>query len=221
MSGAVTKRSIKSSQEGFTLIELLVSLSLLALMMAAVPALVRMTGKSMQVADDLTRSHADVQALTAIADKVADARPLMAVDDDGAKHIQFWGSETSVHFIAPGNVGVSGGLVVYDLGQIQGRSGTPMLALSRTVVRSSKDDDHDTAADIRIPMPETRRLAIRYFGTLDKDEAAVWSDHWEQTGSLPQLIEISTFSARRPSLSIRTVTVALRHYVPPDARNRR
>jgi general secretion pathway protein J len=206
---------------GFTILELLVSLTLLALIVAAVPGIVRMAGKSVQVAGGLTRAHADIPALTAIGDKLSQARPLMAIADDGSRRIQFWGTEESVRFIAPGVLGESGGLITYELGLAQSRAGPPILALTRTLMIDSETDGGPSHDDIRTPMPMTRRLSFRYFGSQASDEAAGWSDRWDSVDAIPQLVEIRTFSARAYAPQVRTITVQLQLYQTPVAKRRR
>jgi len=204
---------------GFTLLELLVALTLLALVIAAVPGLVRMAGRSIQIAGELTRSHADVAALDAIADKLSEARPLTIQQDDGSRRIQFWGTEDSVRFVAPGVVGDSGGLLTYELGLTQNRAGQPVLALTRVPFTPDESDGQPSGGDVRMPMPATRRLAFRYYGPQGDDATPTWSDRWEQTTSLPQLVEIRTLSVWTWSPQIRTVMVPLRLYqVPPPRR---
>jgi general secretion pathway protein J len=205
---------------GFTILELLVSLTLLALIVASVPAIVRMAGKSMQVAGGLTRAHADIPALTAIGDKLSQARPLMAIADDGSRRVQFWGTEQSVRFIAPGVLGESGGLIMYELGLAQSRAGPPILALTRTLMTDSETDGGPTHNDIRTPMPMTRRLSFRYFGAQTSDEPPGWSDRWDTADTIPQLVEIRTLSARTYAAQVRTITVQLQLYQTPAAKRR-
>jgi len=205
---------------GFTMLELLVSLTLLALVVAAVPGIVRMAGRSVQIAGELTRSHADIAALDAIADKLSEAHPLTIQQDDGTRRIQFWGTEDSVRFVAPGVVGDSGGLLTYELGLTQNRAGQSVLTLTRFPFTLNESDEQPSGGDVRMPMPSTRRLAFRYFGPQGDDATPVWSDRWEQTTSLPQLVEIRTLSVWTWSLQIRTVMVPLRLYqVPPPRRS--
>ena len=206
---------------GFTILELLVSLTLLALIVVAVPGIVRMAGKSMQVAGGLTRAHADIPALTAIGDKLSQARPLMAIADDGSRRIQFWGTEESVRFIAPGVLGESGGLIMYELGLAQPRAGPPILALTRTLMTDTETDGGSSQGDIRTPMPMTRRLSFRYFGSQTSDQPPGWSDRWDTVDAIPQLVEIRTFSARSYAPQVRTITVLLQLYQTPAAKRTR
>jgi hypothetical protein len=197
------------------MLELLVALTLFALMIAAVPALVRMAGRSVQIAGELTRSHADVAALDAIADKLSEARPLTIQQDDGSRRIQFWGTEDSIRFVAPGLVGDTGGLLTYELGLIQNRAGQPVLALARYPFTVDQSDGQPSGGDVRLPMPATRKLAFRYFGPQGDDATSVWSNRWEQTKSLPQLVEIGTLSVWNRAPRTRTVMVPLRYYEVP------
>jgi len=212
------KRTVVQRQPadaGFTLLELLVALTLLALIAAAVPGIVRTAGRSIQIAAELTRSHADVSALDTIADKLSEARALMVRQDDGSRHIQFWGTEDAVRFIAPGFVGDRPGLLVYEVGLVPNRAGQLVLAVTRSPLALGEAEGVSAGGDIRLPMPSTHRLAFRYFGAQDDDLTPVWSDRWERTNGLPQMVEITIGSGWAWSQKLRTVIVPLRLYQIP------
>ena len=205
-----------AGQAGFTILELLVSLAFLALMAAAIPSIVAMAGRSIGLAGGLTRAHADVAALEAIGNKLAEARPLMQMNEDGSRRILFHGTADNVHFIAPGFVGTSGGLITYELGLTRDRSARPMLGLVRTLL-SRGADPSDIVTDIRTPMPNTRQLSIRYFGPLDDDRTPGWTDRWDVPDALPQLVELRTVSYTGLVPQTHTIIVALRFFelLPP------
>jgi len=210
-----------AGEAGFTLVELLASLTILALLTASVPGIIRMAGQSMRVAGDITRAHADIPALDAISGKLAEARPIARLQDDGSRIVEFFGTETSVRFLAPGTVGASGGLIAYELGLAQNRAGQPMLALARVLSSLSEETGRPQASDIRVPMPATHKIEFRYFGPRGDDLALSWGSTWENAAYLPQLVEIRTLTARRYAPQIRTVTVPLRLYQAPDPNRRR
>lgn len=206
---------------GFTLLELLVALSLLALIMASVPGLVRLVGRSVQVAGEVTRSHADRPALDTIADILAEARPVLVLSDDGKRRVKFRGTPTSVQFIAPGRIGDSGGLVSYNLEFLPNRRGRSQLMLSRTLFGVETATDQAATADVRVPLPAAYRIAFRYFGPSGDDATSSWSDTWDIGDVLPELVEITVTSARVWATGTNAVTVPLRLYQAPGVvRNR-
>jgi len=205
-----------ASDGGFTLLELLVSLTLLALMAAVVPSLVRMAGRSAQFAADLTRSQSEIPAIEALADHLSKARPLKTVQDDGQKRVLFSGTESSISFVAPGIVGRNGGLVSYELGLITNRAGRRVLALSRAILDGEAKVDPAASSDVRVPMPAVQQVAFRYFGPQDSGSDPSWSDRWDAQELLPQLVEMRTVTVRRGASRSHTVIVALEHYEPPS-----
>jgi len=215
------QRKRAASDAGFTLLELLVSLTLLALIAVLVPSLVRMAGRSVRFAGDLTRAQSEIPALDALADQLSQARPLKVLGDNGKRSVVFSGSDTSVSFVAPGIIGGSGGLVMYHLALTTNRAGLPVPALSRTLFDGDYQGEQSAPADIRFPMPATRRLAFRYFGSQDSGLSASWSDHWDATDIIPQNVEISAVTTREGRSQTRTVTVTMFHYEPPAPTQRR
>jgi prepilin-type N-terminal cleavage/methylation domain-containing protein len=104
---------------GFTLLELLVGLALAALLMAAIPAAIRLGTRTLNQAEALTNDAADRAALEFVAERLAETMALYERAADGRLRVAFYGDARSIGFVTPATMDPrdepTGGLFLMEL----------------------------------------------------------------------------------------------------------
>ena len=187
---------------GFSLIEMIVSLTLLALILSAMPNGLRLAGRAWNEALELDQSAADAATMSMIEQKLGGAMSIFQ-RAGGAMHIAFTGSENSLTFVAPAEHGPNGGglyrfqLAVEDVSG-QGRV---LLLRCKPLQIFSSEPDNPAWTDERILVSGLSEASIRYLASsttgTPSDVASQWSTQWTNTATLPALVEIKVTTSRK------------------------
>ncbi len=189
----MTARQTRSPREsGFTLLELLVAVTLVSLLTVLLFGGLRFGTRS---ADAVGR-RADISSDTALVydflqNRLADAQPLLAENDQKARSIRFDGGPVSLSFagLPPSEI---------DLGGYQWL----------TISVADKAGEKRLVADWRQmargplgPGPRSRRPSVlmdgvksvrfAYFGRYAPNRPLAWGDRWTDRRTLPQLVRLS------------------------------
>lgn len=203
---------------GFTLVEVLVSMALLALILALLPVALKLGSRAWSTSARLQHEQARAVAESYLAARLALAMPLQQRDAQGVSRIVFRGSPRSLTFVATSSGGPAGtGLFAYDLAVRSDGAGRESLWLAwrpyRPLASALADTGADTGVDAgaeaasssragestvadRVLVPDLADFGLRYFGL--QNGARQWSDGWQRTDALPELVELS-LSARSPA----------------------
>lgn len=197
---------------GFTLIELLVSLALLALILLALPAALRLSGRTSEISSDLDRVTATRIAMAFIEQRLSQAMPLYRRGDDGRLQIFFRGQPDSVSFVSASPVGPSGGgLYRFELKAKAAENDEPAIVLGWSLYQAIPDDANSPPpAGERMLIADIDGLSFRYFGRHKENAQPEWGDDWTRNDMLPDLVEVRAVSRTSGASFIRVVELKLR-----------
>lgn len=195
---------------GYTLIEILVSLALLALLLALMPATLRMARQSWQADAQLERSASLATATDTLRRALAATIPApIGRSGTAATTLLFEGRGETLSFVAPAPQGLnSGGLQVFSIASRPRTGGRPgrdlVLALRPYALGESIDRSADRAAQDGQATANSNRsgsetilaedigtLEFRYFGQAPAQSVEVWSSTWANRPTLPLLVEVA------------------------------
>lgn len=173
-----------SSEAGFTLIEMLVGLVLTSLLAVMLLGAVRY-GLTIRERAALRATAFDkiVAVQDFLRNSLSLAYPRPIGEANGAGHLEFEGTPTSVRFVAP----------AMQSGARGGRS-TFTIAMTRSSPRALvvDIDDPRTAADGRseILLGGVANVTFSYLPKVTYGEAP-WADHWDSAEALPSAIKVN------------------------------
>ena len=196
---------------GFTLLELLVALALAALLMAAVPAAMRLGARSLSQAEALTNDAADRAALAFVADRLAETMALYERGADGRLKVAFTGNADRISFVTPATMeprdDPPAGLFLMQLVIDDQRS---RLLLRWQPFRPGLIKASGVTWQERDLLVDVVGLSLRYFGAPAPRAPAAWSDAWSSADTIPELIELQIRRRQRPSALPLVIRVPLR-----------
>lgn len=194
---------------GFTLLELLVALALAALLMAAVPAAMRLGARSLSQAEALTNDAADRAALGFVAERMAETMALYERGADGRLKVAFTGNATSIGFVAPATMDPRqdppAGLFLMELAVDDAR-----MLLRWQPFRPGLVQAPGVLWQERELLGNVVGLSFRYFGAPAPRVAAAWTDVWPSTDTIPELIEMQITRRQRLAALPLVIRVPLR-----------
>lgn len=178
------------TDSGFTLLEMLVSLTLLALIVAALPGTLHLSQRALRTAGALDRTAVDNAAINFTLQKLSQAMPVLRHTDDGLQSVNFSGAPRTVSFVAPMLAdGEQSGLYHFTLAAAAAASGSEHVQLSWRPYRTTNDNrDLLPASDSRVIVRRGNPFGLRYFGAVTGP--AAWHDTWT-SNDLPQGIELT------------------------------
>ena len=205
--------------DGFSIIEVVISLTLMALILAALPNALRLSGRAWTTTQQLERSDALDAALTTIDGLLARAMTLYRANDDGTRGIVFSGQPTAVSFLTATSRGPQGGgLYRYEISSAQTGEGSNTLILkSGLVANLLQSAQSATLGDEHTLIENLATVSFRYFGTpsnakpsLDEPLQSTWLTAWNDPTKLPELIEVEVSMTNADRLEQRTHVIELR-----------
>ena len=198
-----------------TLLELLVSLGLTALIMAAVPTVIRITNQALSTTESLDREAADRAAIDLISRHLTQALSMYERGRDGRLQVMFRGEPKLIRFIAPATLGPAGGMFQFE---VKAAGGTAEAAdptargvlfgwqLYRPLTAEDKaaQDWHE-----RLLFPDATDFALSYHGPSQARAEPEWSPSWSATDAIPDLVEIRITTRRAGSSQTRSIRIPL------------
>jgi prepilin-type N-terminal cleavage/methylation domain-containing protein len=179
---------------GFTLLELLVALALTALLMAAVPAALRIGTRAINQAEVLTNDAADRAAIDFVAERLTEAMTLYERGADGRLQVAFSGAANAIGFVTSTVMDPRGaapaGIFLMELGLDRADGELGRLVLRWQPFRPGQAKTSDLVHQERALLANVSALSFRYFGSAVPRAAAAWSDIWTGTETVPALVEI-------------------------------
>ena len=208
---------MRLSQRGFTLLELLISLALIGLMVLLLFGALRFGSKAWDLSEARLERDTTISLLWQyLADRFSEARGLSAyIQSEGKSHFFFQGEPEAVEFLSPmpAHLG-SGGLYIIRLQKVR-VEGKEQLILRRWIhhpeVLSGEAELPEwrplkTSGPYRggaekpglrawysesVLVDDLKDVRFAYFGLQEPtDEAADWSDAWEEKRQLPRLVRL-------------------------------
>lgn len=184
-------RTARASREaGFTLIELLVALSLLALLLVAIPSTIRLASRAALTSAALIEGSQTGLSMSFIEDRLAEAMPLLEADDEGTLRIAFTGAPDRLSFVAPLANGPSGGgLYLLDLSVAASEQN---IALKLRVANAGRKTPsaESSPREERILLNGLASASFRYFGVPQGKQRPEWSPNWTRIDRLPNFVEL-------------------------------
>ncbi len=205
------RRARRRADSGFTLLELLLSLSLLALLMAALLGGIQLGTKSFETSR-ANQAVGDLEAAaSAISDLLSHAYPMLIPDPKQGQTLFFYGRPDSCLFISLSEGQTQqGGFFSSEIG-LAPNGDSVDLAVWTAGFRVAEASQ---ATRELMQKTEAARgvsfLQLRYFGVIEEGKPPRWNDNWLGASHLPQLVALR-FAATRFGKPIQiSFTVALR-----------
>lgn len=187
--GCGERRAALTTDRGFSVLEVIVALTLLALVLAALPGALQLGRKAWRSAALADHTAGDMVTARFVRDRVGQSLPLLRKRQDGALEVAFRGEAHGLRFVSPMVDGPLGtGLFTFDLAARPDERGRTALVLSWAPFRPSGTADSATAE--RVLISELAAFELRYFGSSAQTGARTWSDTWVDGQSLPELVEV-------------------------------
>ncbi len=224
MRRATVAGSRVAPDDGFSLLELIVSIGLLALILSAMPAAVRLGARALNVVQGVDRNFANNTALDFVEQHLSEALSIYDRGADGRLQIVFRGEAGLLAFVAPATLGPDGGLYRFELKAVKESSvDTPTelrtsadngnglsLQLSWNEFRPSRRDKTPIDRRDKRIMSGISEFSLRYYGLVNPQSEPEWINAWTSNERLPELIEIRTAVINASQSIVTTVRVPLR-----------
>jgi general secretion pathway protein J len=185
-------QSARKSTTGFSLLEVLVALSLLALIMAAMPSVVQLARRAWESSAAIDGAGSRAIATRFLRDRLAQAMPLTQKRADGSTPVLFEGAADRVTFVAPSVDGPPGtGLFAFEVRTRRGSRGDMVVLLRWRPYRPTLEGDASSeGGGERVVLEDAARFALRYFGRQAATAERGWSDVWPRSNAMPELVEL-------------------------------
>jgi prepilin-type N-terminal cleavage/methylation domain-containing protein len=198
---------------GLTLIELLISLTLLALLTAALPSTMQLVTRAWKTSAAIVTVAPGAANLNILEQRLAEAMPLTETTANGERGLAFRGTADALTFVSPLLQGPAGaGLYrfeVYAAASDATAAAVPMLRVS-PFVPDSRNRAAPAAGDERPLLRVPATMNFRYYGSPKLNEPPVWQPAWTRTDTLPQMVELSLRNASAPDVEAPPLRVVLR-----------
>lgn len=177
---------------GFSLLEVLIALSLLALIMAAMPSVLQLARRAWESSQAIDEAGSRAIATRFLRDKIAQAMPLAQKHPDGSAPVLFEGTADRVTFVAPSIDGPPGtGLFIFDLIASGATGGQKSVLLRWRPYRPTLEGNGGTeGVGERSVLEGVTTFGLRYWGRQAATDVRGWSDVWQRASSMPQLVEL-------------------------------
>ena len=177
-----------AGNRGFTLLEILIALTLFAILMAALFGGLRLGSRVWEVTSE--RLDQDSQILTLrrfLEQRLEEAVPVIGGTGASGGQIIFGGEPSRLRLVStmPASLGDGFFFLEISIRQRSEQNRTGDLVL---VWRPWPIDDAAGSGE-RIILDDLAALSISYYGRFDRDAQQRWHDQWENTQSLPELIQ--------------------------------
>jgi len=169
---------------GFSMIETLIALSILALVLTALPSTVRLGQRAWEARAEIETRTAVPGALGFLDQRLSEAQATLLRREDGTLAGSFLGSSRGLSFAAPEPPSAPGGLYLYRLSVTSGGA-EPRLTLTAAPLEAAT-----TATPLEIFAVPVTDASLAYFGRTAPNAPAVWSGEWTARDTLPRLVEI-------------------------------
>ena len=198
-------------EAGFSLLELIVSIGLLALILATMPAALRLGGRALNVAESVDQDFAKHVALEFVAQRLTQAISIYDRRADGRLRIMFRGEDKSISFVAPATLGSAGGLYWFELKARTGAAETLDVILSWSEFRASRAESQSAPVQFdRLLLGDVQHFNLRYYGAATVRAEPGWADTWTSNDTLPEIVEIRITGHSAGQTTSKTVRVPLR-----------
>ena len=204
------------TRRGFTLLEVLVSLVLLALIMAAIPTALRLSGRAWNTTQELEVSAANDAALTSVEGLVSRAMAIYQRRDNATLRIAFEGHAQAMNFIAASDRGdEGGGLYRLQLAVTEnGNNGTGLALRSARISSPVTVVESAAWTSERQLLSDQDTIEFRYFGLTQTDTLSkrdkTWTSEWNNNSQLPELVEVRSSRRKNGIIDTRTRIIELR-----------
>jgi general secretion pathway protein J len=210
-------RPSRYRQSGFTLMEVLIALTLLALILVVLFSTLRLAGTSWDAGTARAEHNNEMRLVhNLIRRALGQAQPILLPSPSGTT-LTFSGDGTAVRFTAPlpAQAGISG-LYLMSL-EVQDNGADKSLLLRRQQYRPDLLE-LDTEAESTVLLEGISEASFSYFGSQGPYEPLVWTEQWEPSMRMPQLVRLSIVTdAPWPDLvvAVRNNTYSTRIGTPP------
>lgn len=195
-------------EAGFTLLEVLVSLALLALIVALLPASIRLGRRAWETGARLEHTSRNGVIADVMSTRLSQALAVAPRDDSGRLKVAFAGDGDGVRFVAPSTGGPTGtGLVAYELRARAAQPGRNALVLRWAPYRPVADRQHPPEWQERELDHDVVTFRLRYLARGGQEDGG-WSPIWTREDALPDAVEI-VYASRTDARAVRTTVEVL------------
>jgi prepilin-type N-terminal cleavage/methylation domain-containing protein len=196
---------------GFTLLEIIVCIGLLALILSAMPAALRLGSRALNVIDKVDRDFANRMSIDFLAQRLTQTIAIYDRGADGRLKVMFQGKANAILFVAPAVLGSSGGLYLFEVKPDSRPLDKPMMMLKWTEYRARKTDGKARpVARERELVHDLYDYSFRYYGSASARAQPEWLDDWTSTDTLPEMVDIRVTALNAGQTITRSVRVPLR-----------
>lgn len=183
--------SLPSRQAGFSLIEALVSLTLIAVILALLPAALVAAKRGIAKASAMEAGTGSLPSLRFLETWLADAQPLFRTRVGARAETYFVGEPDRMAFLAPIDFAPFGaGLYHVELGRESGKNpndGHLNLRIARYTPNATSPS---VAVETRAVATNISGVRFRYFGPTPDQQGATWQSTWKNRTRTPLAVEI-------------------------------
>lgn len=196
---------------GFSLLELIVCIGLLALILSAMPAALRLGSRALNVIDSVDRDFANRMSIDFLAQRLSQTIAIYDRGADGRLKIMFQGNAKAISFVAPAVLGSSGGLYLFAVNPGSGSIEKRLMMLNWTEYRARNiEGKSKPALRERELVHDLQDYSFRYYGSADARAKPEWVDDWTSTDTLPEMVDIRVTALNAGQTTISSVRVALK-----------
>lgn len=201
----------KRAPDGFTLLELLLAITLLALITSTILGGLHL-GRRVWESSRSSEAIDDVEgAVRVVAAQLAKSYPILQQRPNATPAIAFQGLQGGARSIALSDGGAQwGGLILTEIGSLNSHRGVD-LAIWTGVFRPTEGLS-PAREDMRMTpiLHDIAFFELSYFGPVEKDRPAIWSDAWLNRTELPLLVSVKIGAKRLGRVVSTSTTVSLR-----------
>ena len=206
---AVRRRGRRDA--GFTLLEMIVCIGLLALILSAMPAALRLGSRALNVIDNVDRDFANRMSIDFLAQRLSQTIAIYDRGADGRLKIMFQGNANAISFVAPAVFGSSGGLYLFAVNPGSASLEKRMMMLNWTEYRARNiEGKSKPALRERELVHDLQDYSFRYYGSVGVGAQPEWVDDWTSTDTLPEMVDIRVTALNAGQATVRSVRVPLR-----------
>jgi general secretion pathway protein J len=201
----------KRAADGFTLLEMLLAISLLSLITSSILGGVHLGRRAWESARASDAIDDIETAARAISAQLSKAYPVLQGRSNAPPAVAVQGAMNAWRAITLSEGGAQwGGLILTDIGAVDSPNGADLAVWTRVYREDEGLSPPREEMRMTTVLRDLAYFQLSYFGSMEKDRPAVWSDSWINRAELPLLVSLKIGAKRLGRIISASATVALR-----------
>lgn len=189
---AFPERFSHTAADGFTLLELVVALLVLSIMMTLLFNGLRLGARTWDsVAERTNAMHESHLAQLFIKRQLEQAQSIAFTEEDGERHISFFGERHAIRFVSPlpAHIG-QGGMYWFTIDVSEGKQ-AKQLMLSYELFQTEEWERYRSVEPEKVILiGELGDAEFAYLAGADPGRRSSWTTRWERKDELPPLVRL-------------------------------